>query len=304
MNTPRISIITPSFNQGAYIDETIRSVIEQGYPNLELIIIDGGSTDNTTDVLRKHASRITHWESEKDRGQTHAINKGLARATGDIWAYLNSDDLLTPGALHRVAEIFADPAVDWIGGITDIFDTTGTKDTVTPQEPARKIEYLTPWQRSVQHVYACSNVTYMRRRVYEKLGGFDESYHYSMDMEYYTRAMVAGFVFHRIPEVLGRWRWHEQSKTVRDGNAYRFTEEEIRIAELHHTFLSPSEQAELAREVSNQRKWFSVRQIVVGDAHTSRAARVAGLLKVAASNPSLLWFRPWLGAIRQVLSLS
>ena len=91
---------------------------------------------------------------------------------------------------------------------------------------------------------------------------------------------------------------------MRDGNAYRFTEEEIRIAELHHTFLSPSEQAELAREVSNQRKWFSVRQIVVGDAHTSRAARVAGLLKVAASNPSLLWFRPWLGAIRQVLSLS
>ena len=304
MNTPRISIITPSFNQGAYIDEMIRSVIEQDYPNIELIVIDGGSTDNTTDVLRKYGTRIAHWESEKDRGQTHAINKGLAHATGDIWAYLNSDDLITPGALKRVAEIFADPAVDWIGGITDIFDTNGCRDTVTPQEPARKIEYLTPWQRSVQHVFSCSNVTYMRRSVYEKLGSFDESYDYSMDMEYYTRAMVAGFRFHRIPELLGRWRWHEQCKTVRDGNAYRFTEEEIRIAETHFGFLAASEQLELAKEVRKQRKWFSVRQIVVGDAENSRASRLAGLLKVAASNPSLLWFRPWLGAVRQVLFLS
>ncbi len=304
MTAPRISIITPSFNQGAYIEETIRSVVEQDYPNIEFIVIDGGSTDNTTEVLRKHSARIAHWESEKDRGQTHAINKGLARATGDIWAYLNSDDLITPSALRRVAEIFADPAVDWIGGITDIFDSKGPKDTVTPQEPTRKIEYLTPWQRSVQHVFSCSNVTYMRRQIYEKLGGFDESYHYSMDMEYYTRAMVAGFVFHRIPEVLGRWRWHEQCKTVRDGNAYRFTEEEIRIAEVHSGFLSTEEQAELSVQVRKQRKWFSVRQIAVGDAESSRAARFAGLLKAATSDPTLLWFRPWLGAIRQVLFLS
>lgn len=304
MNTPSISIITPSFNQGAYIDEMIRSVIEQDYPNVELIVIDGGSTDNTTEVLRKYGTRITHWESEKDHGQTHAINKGLARATGDIWAYLNSDDITTPGALKRVAEIFADPSVEWIGGITDIFDTNECRDTVTPQEPAREIEYLTPWQRSVQHVFSCSNVTYMRRSVYEKLGTFDESYDYSMDMEYYTRAMVAGFRFHRIPEVLGRWRWHEQCKTVRDGNTYRFTEEEIRIAETHFGFLSASEQQELAKEVRKQRKWFSVRPIVVGDAEHSGASRLTGLLKVAASNPSLLWFRPWLGAVRQVLFLS
>lgn len=304
MSTPRISIIIPSFNQGAYIEEAIRSVIEQDYPNIEVIVIDGGSTDNSTDVLRKYGTRLAHWESEKDRGQTHAINKGLSRATGDIWAYLNSDDLITPGALTRVAEIFADPSVEWIGGIADIFDTKGRRDTVTPQEPARRIEYLTPWHRSVQHVFSCSNVTYMRRSVYEKLGAFDETYDYSMDMEYYTRAMVAGIVFHRIPEVLGRWRWHEQCKTVRDGNAYRFTEEEIRIAETHFGFLSTSEQAELAQEVRKQRKWFSVRQIIVGDAERSRAARLTGLLRVAASNPSLLWFRPWLGAVRQVLFLS
>lgn len=299
MNQPRISIITPTFNQGAFIEETIRSVIEQGYPNLEFIIIDGGSKDETVEILKKYGDRIAYWESEKDRGQTHAINKGLARATGDVWAYLNSDDLLTPGSLKRVAEIFSDPKVDWIGAITDIFDSNGSKDTVTPYEPPRLIEYLTPWQRSVQHVFSCSNVTYMRRSIYEKLGGFDESYHYSMDMEYYTRAMFQGFKFHRIPEVLGRWRWHDQCKTVRDGNAYRFTEEEIRIAEANIHALPAAEQAELAAEIAKQRKWFSVRQIVVGDADSSRISRLKCLFKAAAANPSLVWFRPWLGAIRQ-----
>jgi glycosyltransferase involved in cell wall biosynthesis len=304
MSRPRISIITPSFNQGAFIEDTIRSVIEQDYPNVELIVIDGGSTDNTVEILKKYSDRLAYWESEKDRGQTHAINKGLARATGDVWAYLNSDDLITPGALRRVGEIFADPAVDWIGAITEIFDSSGPKDTVTPQEPKRQIEYLTPWHRSVQHVFSCSNVTYMHRRIYEKLGGFDESYHYSMDMEYYTRAMFAGFKFHRVAEVLGRWRWHEQCKTVRDGNAYRFTEEEIRIAEANLHALPAGERSELAAEISRQRKWFSVRQIVVGDATSSRRTRFTALLKAAASNPSLIWFRPWLGAIRQQLFLS
>ena len=304
MNAPRISIITPSFNQGAYIEETIRSVIEQDYPNIELIVMDGGSTDNTVDILKKYGDRISHWESEKDRGQTHAINKGLARATGEIWAYLNSDDLITPGAFQRVAEIFADPAVDWIGGITDIFDTQGSRDTVTPKAPARKIEYLTPWQRSVQHVFSCSNVTYMRRRVYEKIGAFDEAYHYSMDMEYYARAMFSGFEFHRVPEVLGRWRWHDECKTVRDGNSYRFTGEEILIAEAHLRSLPAEEQTELARELRHQRQWFAIRKIVVGDATSSRLSRLASLFKAAAANPSLFCFRPWIGAVRQQISLS
>ena len=299
MSLPRISIIIPSFNQGAYIEETLKSVLMQDYPNLELIVMDGGSTDNTTEILRRYSDRITHWESDKDRGQTHAINKGLARATGDIWAYLNSDDLLAPGALHRVAGIFADPAVDWVGGITEIFDASGPKDTVTPQEPARLIEYLTPWQRSVQHVFSCSNVTYMRRRVYAKLGPFDETFHYSMDMEYYTRAMFGGFQFHRIPEVLGRWRWHDQCKTVRDGNSHRFAEEELRIAESYLHFLPKADHAGLAALIENQRKWYAIGQILRSSAGSSRTCRVKKLLKAAASNPSFLWFRPWLGAVRR-----
>lgn len=101
---PRVTIATPSFNQGQYIEETIRSVLLQGYPNLEFIIMDGGSKDNTVEIIKKYEPWITYWVSETDRGQSHAINKGFDRATGDIFAWLCSDDLYAPGALHRVAD--------------------------------------------------------------------------------------------------------------------------------------------------------------------------------------------------------
>lgn len=102
----KISIITPSYNQGQFIEETIQSVIQQSYANVEYIVIDGGSKDNTIDIIKKYESKITYWESKKDKGQSDAINKGLAIATGDIVAWLNSDDMYTENALKRVANIF------------------------------------------------------------------------------------------------------------------------------------------------------------------------------------------------------
>lgn len=111
---PKISIVTPSYNQGAFIEETIRSVLSQGYPNLEYIVIDGGSTDNTIEIIRKYESRISYWVSEPDNGQADALNKGFALATGDICAYLNSDDLYLPHALNAVANAFMLGAVPWL----------------------------------------------------------------------------------------------------------------------------------------------------------------------------------------------
>src|ERR1700741_2339226 len=103
---PKISIITPSYNQGKYIEQTILSVIEQGYPDYELIIIDGGSTDDTIEVIKKYESKIAYWISEKDNGQADAINKGLAKATGEIFNWINSDDILEKDALQIIGEYF------------------------------------------------------------------------------------------------------------------------------------------------------------------------------------------------------
>jgi GT2 family glycosyltransferase len=239
-----------------------------------------------------------------DRGQSHAINKGLTRATGEIWCYLNSDDLLAPGSLARIGELFRDPAVEWVGGISVIFDESSERGTVTPQEPKSQKEILTPWARSVEHVFPCSNVCFMRRSIYEKLGGFDESYGYSMDMEYYTRAHFAGFRLHRLGEVLGRWRWHPASKTVRDGTAYRFLEEELRIAAAFADRLAPEGREELRREITQHRKAFLVRRAMHSPTRESRASRLSRLVLEAIRHPSLMWFRPWLGAVKQVVLAS
>lgn len=300
---PRISVIIPSLNQGEFIESTLRSVIDQNYAGLELIVMDGGSKDRTIEILDRFAPHIAVLESTADRGQSHAINKGLARATGDVWCYLNSDDLLLPGSLSRIGELFQNPAVDWVGGISVIFDEHSDRGTVTPQEPKTPKEILTPWSRSVEHVFPCSNVCFMRRSIYEKLGGFDESYGYSMDMEYYTRAHFAGYRLQRIPDVLGRWRWHPASKTVKDGSAYRFLEEELRIAAYYADRLPTKDREELSREIIQHRKSYLVRRALHSPSVHSRCARLFRLFSEAVLHPSLMWFRPWLSAVkRQVLA--
>ena len=301
MSCPRISIIVPSFNQGAFIEQTLRSVLDQNYSNLELIVMDAGSTDETPAILARYRDRIAILEIAPDRGQSHAINKGLERMTGDVWSYLNSDDLLAPGSLARLAELFDDPAIDWVGAVSTIFDGTGDHDQVAPQEPLILREVLTPWHRSVQHVFPCSNVCFMRRTLYDRIGGFDESFHYSMDMEYYSRAMFSGFKLTRIPDVLGRWRWHPESKTVRDGQAYKFLQEELRIAAIYATRLPKPECVSLRREVAEQTKWFIVRRSLYLQANASRGSRIARLFRDAWSTPSLFFFRPWLGAVKRLL---
>jgi glycosyltransferase involved in cell wall biosynthesis len=297
-------VIIPTLNQGSFIEATVLSVIGQKYPNLELIVMDGGSTDQTRGVLERLASHITHWESVPDRGQSHAINKGLARATGEVWCYLNSDDLLLPESLARIGEMFRDPTLEWVGGVTIIFDEDSERGTVTPQEPKSLKEVLTPWARSVEHVFPCSTGCFMRRAIYERLGGFDESYDYSMDMEYYTRALLAGFKLQRISDVLGRWRWHPASKTIRDGSAYRFLEEELRIAAAYSDKLTPAEREQVKGEIVQQRKAFLVRRALHSRVTESRLSRLARLFAEAVHHPSLLWFRPWLGAVKRQVSAS
>jgi glycosyltransferase involved in cell wall biosynthesis len=182
---PKISIITPSFNQAEYLEKTIESVLSQNYPNLEYIVIDGGSTDGSLEIIKKYSKKITYWVSEKDRGQSHAINKGFSRATGDIMAWINSDDIYLPGTLKLVAGIFQScPELSWI---------TSAPSTITPDGyinyMARTPIYVRFFIRNGWHIksllgFIMQEGTFWRRELWVKSNAkIDEKSHYIMDMQ-------------------------------------------------------------------------------------------------------------------------
>jgi cellulose synthase/poly-beta-1,6-N-acetylglucosamine synthase-like glycosyltransferase len=193
MTYPRISVITPSFNQAAYLEQTISSVLGQNYPNLEYIIIDGGSTDGSIDIIRKFTNRIAYWVSEKDRGQTHAINKGLQKATGDIIAYLNSDDFYLEGTLARVAEHFSrHPEVDLVHGRCRVVDERGLKigercGSITCYE-----EILDLWDVWWNGRNFVQPEVFWTKRIGDRIGPFQEELYWVMDYEYWLRILRAG----------------------------------------------------------------------------------------------------------------
>jgi glycosyltransferase involved in cell wall biosynthesis len=215
---PRITIITPSYNQGQFITETIESVLSQGYPNLEYIVIDGGSTDQTLDVLKVYDGRL-FWVSQKDRGQSHAINKGLKRSTGDIISFLNSDDLLEPMALAKVAKFFVDhPEASWLTGKCRTVDPNGN-------EIRRWVTlYKNLWLRFANHRmlkvlnYISQPATFWRRQVIETVGYFDEQWQYAMDYDYSLR-VGQHFRLWFLDEYLACFRIHPTSKAGASAHA-------------------------------------------------------------------------------------
>jgi glycosyltransferase involved in cell wall biosynthesis len=204
----KISVVIPSFNQGNYIGEAIESVLNQHYSSLELIVVDGGSTDHTLEILRKYDDRITFWVSEKDKGQSDAINKGFAHCTGDIVAWLCSDDRYEEGAFDKVIRLF-DTLPDDAGlihGDVLVFDTKGIieKDTGYPEVTAERI--LSGMAFSQPSVF-------FRKSLLDKSGWLNESLHYGMDYDLFARMSVfSRFVY--LPEVLSHYRLHPTSKTM------------------------------------------------------------------------------------------
>jgi glycosyltransferase involved in cell wall biosynthesis len=207
---PRITIITPSFNQGEFIEETILSIFNQNYPNLEYFIVDGGSTDNTLEVIKKYDDSIDWWVSEPDRGQSHAINKGLARSTGEICNWINSDDLLFPGALKRVADCFQRHRgeVDLMVG-EHAFVSAGRRILRISSPPSRLAMSL----RNLI-IPIGQQSSFFTRKALDAVGLLNEDLHAIMDMDLYFRILSQkNSKFSRFKGLVGANRNHPRAKT-------------------------------------------------------------------------------------------
>jgi glycosyltransferase involved in cell wall biosynthesis len=201
---PKITVVTPSFNQGRFIEETIRSVLLQNYPALEYVVMDGGSTDETVSILQRYAPWLTRWESAPDRGQSHALNKGFARATGEIYGWINSDDYYLPGAFALVARRHHPGKRELHFG-----------DYMVRQDEARELRYerLLPafaWEVMVGGRTLPSHATFWPRIVHAPL---DETLQFIMDADLFKRLGGAGVKPRHVPAALAVFRGHAAAKT-------------------------------------------------------------------------------------------
>lgn len=214
----KISIITPSFNQGKYIDKTIRSVLEQDYSNFEYIIMDGGSTDGTIDVVKKYEQQLTFWKSEKDRGQVNAINKGIIQSTGEIIGWINSDDYYEEGALSLIANYFElHPEVDIVYGNSDIIDAKNNKigEYISESPSFRKWAYK-------GQIYVSQPSLFLRRRVINALGLFDESLPVNFDHDYWFCALLNRLNMAHVDKTFSSLRWHAETISYKAIGKHRY----------------------------------------------------------------------------------
>lgn len=226
MDFPSLSIITPTLNQARFIEETIDSVLAQAYPKLEYIVMDGGSSDGTLAILKRHERHLT-WFSQKDRGQSDALNKGFRMAKGEVLAYLNSDDIYEPGALLKVGAFFArHPQAHWVTGKCRIIDPQG-------KEIRRPITaYKNFWLRLRSYTvlqildYISQPATFWRREVIERVGLFDENLKYAMDYDYSLR-VGKRYQLWFINQYLASFRIHPTSKAGASADAQFIADLEI-----------------------------------------------------------------------------
>jgi glycosyltransferase involved in cell wall biosynthesis len=249
---PRISIVTPSFNQAAFIERTIQSVLNQNYPNLEYIIIDGGSTDGSVDIIKKYADKLTYWVSEKDNGQTHAINKGFRRATGDIVAWLNSDDEYCQGALKTAAKAFmADKELDLVFGNSITVDENGNI-----LRDARHTRF-TFTALILYGMIISQPASFWRRRLFEKYGYLDESLRFAMDYEFFCR-IGAHIKAKHIRKHLAKFRRHSASKTCTIIHAGQQEHNQIRKKYLEEACKGWPEKLAILAVFTHRTFWYTV----------------------------------------------
>ena len=225
---PTISLVTPSYNQGAYIEATLRSIIEQDIEGLEYIVVDGASTDDTPAILDRYADhpRIARLIREPDRGQTDALIKGFAACTAPILGWLNSDDLLEPGALKAVCAAFQEhPEADVVSGRLRFINSRGEDLGLAPRNEMSARD----WLRAPMAI--SQPCTFYRAAAFHRVGGLDPSIHHVMDYDLFMRLALDGSVFHYIPDTLASFRMHDASKTI--GTPWKLWREEQVVFRRH-----------------------------------------------------------------------
>jgi glycosyltransferase involved in cell wall biosynthesis len=203
-----VSVVTPSYNQARYLEETIRSVLDQDYPEIEYIVMDGGSTDGSREIIEHYAHRLGGWVSEKDGGQTDAINRGFGRARGDVLAWLNSDDTYNPGAVREVVEYLqAHPQVGMVYGNANFINEKGQ---VIGRFPSAQTDYR---QLRQGYVHVAQQASFFRAEYWRKVGPLDPSFYFAMDYDLWVR-LAAVTTLQYLPRTWANFRLHGDGKTI------------------------------------------------------------------------------------------
>lgn len=295
---PRTTIVTPSFNQAEFLEETIRSVLLQRYDNLEYFVVDGGSTDGSIAILEKYSPWLDWWVSEKDRGQADALNKGFARATGEIWAYLNSDDVFAPGILQEVATEYRaarDRERFWIGYPIEDFGACAPVVHLPPHE-----HDLGAWVRRAGNL--CQPGSFWAAELGLRAGPFDNSYRFAFDRKLFMEFIRRGAHLQtRTGRVAARFRLHSNSKTVvehEDWEENGFEIEFQRLSLEYARWLPKDEGRACARQA---------RQLLMDRTHRrvgrcpTLGGRVKELFDLLALSPCCLGTRFFWGTARQAV---
>lgn len=300
----RLSIIVPNYNGADYLHECIESVLSQNYPDLDLVVIDGGSKDRSGDIIRSFGKSISYCVSEPDGGQSSAINKGIRVAQGEVISFLNSDDKLAPGSLWAVAAAFERrPKARWVVGSCAVFGSSIDKWILKPEGWRSLSDTVLPWKRDQQFVFPQSGASFMRRSLVTELGFYDESLHYSMDIEYYVRAAFQRITMHIVNQVLAEWRIHPNAKTWKRGLMYGFRKDEVEILRRYQTLLQGDEHLNAHQEYERMHNAVQITEAAWLAEHGERRECLHRLAASATSHPRNLLNRAWLGALRRALAV-